>query len=337
MNEITPRFGLPLDFPGKERDLEAPKFQLALNESNARGPDGQRQGPVRPQSQFFYADPNGAGGTGHGSGGTGGTSGSGGTGGHGAGGPPGVAAGVAAGAVGGAVGAASGTHGTKEVETKNHADGTKTVKLKDFHPPGWPAGATDACYKLACDGASQTVPAGQDVTGGGGIILYDDKTGLGSEIIKRPAQRIHTDKDASAVALEQIKRHIDDGRAVVAGVSEPASSEIVDGPKIVNGKEKPGTQPVTNHYVAVYGYETDAKGKITGLHAKDNAVPGAPDIFFKVGADGSITKPEDPKAPSKYMKQEYQLSEVKFHEGFEYKGGLQPKNDDGNIMFWPHL
>ena len=104
---------------------------------------------------------------------------------------------------------------------------------------------------------------------------------------------------------------------------------------MVNGKEKPGTQPVTNHYVAVYGYETDTNGKITGLHAKDNAVPGAPDIFFKVGADGSITKPEDPKAPSKYMKQEYQLSEVKFHEGFEYKGQLQPKNDDGNIMFWP--
>ena len=50
MNEITPRFGLPLDFPRKERDLEASKFQLALNESNARGPDGQRQGPVRPQS-----------------------------------------------------------------------------------------------------------------------------------------------------------------------------------------------------------------------------------------------------------------------------------------------
>jgi hypothetical protein len=225
------------------------------------------------------------------------------------------------------------------VETKNHGGEANTVKLKDFKPPGWEAAAgnEEACYKLACSGASQTAPAGQSVTGGGGIILYDDKTGLGSEIIKRPAQRIHTDKDASAVALEQIKRHIDDGRAVVAGVSEPASSEIVDGPKMVNGKEKPGTQPVTNHYVAVYGYETDAKGKIVGLYAKDNAVPGAPDIFFKVGADGSITKPADPKAPSKYMKQEYQLSEVKFHEGFEYKGELQPKNDDGNIMFWPHL
>ena len=334
MNAITPRFGLPFDLPRKERDLETPKFQFALNESNARGPDGQRQGPVRPQSQFFYADPDGAG-SGRGSSSSGGTSGSGG---HGTGGPSGVAAGVAAGAVGGAVGAA-GTHGTKQVETKNHGGEANTVKLKDFKPPGWEAAAgnEEACYKLACSGASQTAPAGQSVTGGGGIILYDDKTGLGSEIIKKPAQRIHTDKDASAVALEQIKRHVDDGRAVVAGVSEPASSEIVDGPKMVNGKEKPGTQPVTNHYVAVYGYETDAKGKITGLYAKDNAVPGAPDIFFKVGADGSITKPADPKAPSKYMKQEYQLSEVKFHEGFEYKGELQPKNDDGNIMFWPHL
>lgn len=311
MNEITPRFGLPLDLPRKGRDLEAPKFQLALNESNARGPDGQRQGPVLPQSQFFYADPNGPGGTGHGSGSAGATSGSG--------------------------GAAPGTHGTKQVETKNHADGTKTVKLKDFKPPGWEdaRGNEEACYKLACSGASQTVPAGQDVTGGGGIILYDDKTGLGSEIIKRPAQRIHTDKEASDIALEQIKRHIDDGRAVVAGVSEPGSNKIVDGPKIVDGKEKAGTQPVTNHFVAVHGYETDAKGKITGLYAKDNAVPGAPDIFFKVGADGSITKPEDPKAPSEYMKQEYQLSEVKFHAGFEYKGALRPKNDAGDIMFWP--
>jgi hypothetical protein len=39
------------------------------------------------------------------------------------------------------------------------------------------------------------------------------------------AEKIHTDKDASAVALEQIKRHIDDGRAVVAGVSEPTNPE----------------------------------------------------------------------------------------------------------------
>jgi len=313
MNEITPRF-LPLDYLRKEPDAEASKFQLALNESNARGPNGQRQGPVLPQSQFFYADPNGPGGTGHGSGSAVGTSGSSGTG-----------------------NAVPGTHGTKQVETKNHADGTTTVKLKDFKPPGWEdaRGEKDACYRLACSGASQTVPAGKDVTGGGGIILYDDKTGLGSDIIKNPAQRIHTDKDASAVALEQIKRHIDDGRAVVAGVSEPASSAIVNGPRMENGKEKAGTQPVTNHFVAVYGYETDAKGKITGLYAKDNAVPGAPDIFFKVGADGSITKPEDPKAPSDYMKEEYQLSEVKFHEGFEYKGQLRPKNDAGDIMFWP--
>ena len=313
MNEITPRF-LPLDYLRKEPDAEASKFQLALNEGNARGPNGQRQGPVLPQSQFFYADPNGPSGTGHGSGSAVGTSGSSGTG-----------------------NAVPGTHGTKQVETKNHADGTTTVKLKDFKPPGWEdaRGEKDACYRLACSGASQTVPAGKDVTGGGGIILYDDKTGLGSDIIKNPAQRIHTDKDASAVALEQIKRHIDDGRAVVAGVSEPASNEIVNGPRMENGKEKAGTQPVTNHFVAVYGYETDAKGKITGLYAKDNAVPGAPDIFFKVGADGSITKPEDPKAPSDYMKEEYQLSEVKFHEGFEYKGQLRPKNDAGDIMFWP--
>ena len=49
MNEITPRF-LPLDFLRSERDTEASKFQLALNENNARGPNGQRQGPVLPRA-----------------------------------------------------------------------------------------------------------------------------------------------------------------------------------------------------------------------------------------------------------------------------------------------
>jgi hypothetical protein len=67
------------------------------------------------------------------------------------------------------------------------------------------------------------------------------------------------------------------------------AAKIVDGPKLDNGTEKPGTQPVTNHFVAVYGYETDANGKIVGLYAKDNAVGGTADI----GADGSITKPAD--------------------------------------------
>src|SRR5262249_57142715 len=106
-----------------------------------------------------------------------------------------------------------------------------------------------ACYKHADDGASETCPLGKSAKGGGGVTLYDDKTGLGSEIIKNPAQRIKTDKDASAVALEQIKRHIDDGRAVIAGVSEPANSTIVDGPKKVKGKEIEGKQPVTDHFV----------------------------------------------------------------------------------------
>ena len=137
MNEITPRF-LPFNFQRKERGLDATKYELVLNESNARRPDGQRQGPVSPQSQFLYADPNGAG-------------------------APGAATGSAGGASGTGV-AASGTHGTKQVETKNRGDGTKTVNFKDFKPPGWEdaAGNREACYKLACSGASQTAPAGQE-------------------------------------------------------------------------------------------------------------------------------------------------------------------------------
>jgi hypothetical protein len=170
------------------------------------------------------------------------------------------------------------------------------------------AGNPEACYKLACAGASQTAPAGQSVTGGGGVILYDDKTGLGSEIIKRPAQRIHTN---GTPALSHSNRS--NVTLTTGGLSSPASAsllaaKIVDGPKLDNGTEKPGTQPVTNHFVAVYGYETDANGKIVGLYAKDNTVGGTADI----GADGSITKPADPSR-NDYIKYEYQLSEVKFH------------------------
>ena len=42
MNEITPRFGLPLDLPRKERDLGVPEFHHALND--VRGSDGQGAG-----------------------------------------------------------------------------------------------------------------------------------------------------------------------------------------------------------------------------------------------------------------------------------------------------
>ena len=42
MNEIVPRFGLPLDLPRRERDLEAPSFHHALQD--ALGPDGQGAG-----------------------------------------------------------------------------------------------------------------------------------------------------------------------------------------------------------------------------------------------------------------------------------------------------
>jgi len=75
-------------------------------------------------------------------------------------------------------------------------------------------------------------------------------------------EKIHTDKDASAVALEQIKRHIDDARAVVADFNEPADSTIVARPRL----EKEAGQPVTFYFVAVYGYEIDANGKIVGGH-----------------------------------------------------------------------
>jgi hypothetical protein len=54
------------------------------------------------------------------------------------------------------------------------------------------------------------------------------------------------------------------------------------------------------------------------------------DIHFVVGADGSITKPADPSRDD-YIKYEYQL---KFLQGFDYKGKLQPTKDDGEKMVW---
>jgi len=98
-----------------------------------------------------------------------------------------------------------------------------------FKPPGWEAagGNPAACFKLACAGAQATAHTGETATGGGGVVLYE-----------KTAQRITTDKDASKLALAQIKAHIDAGRAVVAGVNEPGTSSVVDAKR----------QPVTDHF-----------------------------------------------------------------------------------------
>ena len=207
--------------------------------------------------------------------------------------------------------------GPKQVVRTDNTLGGKTVKLQDFKPRGWEAngGNPAACFKLACAGASKTAPTGESPTGGGGVILYE-----------ATSQRMKTDKTASDVALEQIKRHIDAGRAVVAGVSEPASapSEHID----------TKTQPVTDHFVAISGYETGKDGKIVGLYAKDNGVSPAEEIHLKVSADGSITKPKETGRRG-ILANEYQLSEVRFHKGFEYTGNLRPTNDVGKGMVWP--
>jgi hypothetical protein len=57
------------------------------------------------------------------------------------------------------------------------------------------------------------------VTGGGGVILYDDKPGLGSEIIKRPARRIRTNKDAALSLSNRSNVTLTTG-----GLSSPASA-----------------------------------------------------------------------------------------------------------------
>jgi len=141
-------------------------------------------------------------------------------------------------------------------------------------------------------------------------------------------QRFTTDKGASDIALTEIRQHIDAGRALMAGVSEPGHGHVVD----------PKKQPVTDHFVDIYGYETDATGRITALFAIDNAIHDTAEIRFEVDPKtGAITKPREPKRPEgqAYLRQEYQLSEVRFHTGFDYTGAERPKNDAGKVMFWP--
>lgn len=193
--------------------------------------------------------------------------------------------------------------------------GRTMVKLDGFKPPGWEAAAGNpaACYRLACAGAQATARTGETATGGGGVVLYE-----------KTAQRITTDKDASKLALAQIKAHIDSGRAVVAGVNEPTTASVVDAKK----------QPVTDHFVAVYGYEMDAQGNVTALLARDNAVSGTAEVRFEVHADGSIGKPAEPKRGEEYLRQEYQMSEVRFSSAMPYAGTLAPTNDAGQRMVW---
>ena len=195
--------------------------------------------------------------------------------------------------------------------------GRKSVKLEGFKPPGWEQSGGDpaACFALACSGANMTTPAGDTATGGGGVILY--------EAVRR---RISTDKTASDLAVGQIRRHVEAGRAVVAGVNEPKTAGSVD----------PKKQPVTDHFVAIYGYETDAKGNVTALFAKDNAVAGTSEVTFIVNVDGSITKPAEKRpAGESYIQQEYQLSEVRFHSSLPYTGDLKPTNNANKVMYWP--
>jgi len=110
-------------------------------------------------------------------------------------------------------------------------------------------------------------------------------------------------------------------------VNEPATADVVDANK----------QPVTDHFVAIYGYEVDERGTVTALLAKDNAISGTGEVRFNVHPDGSITKPAEKRpAGEGYMEQEYQLSEVRFHTSLPYTGDLEPKNDAKQIMYWPH-
>jgi len=202
------------------------------------------------------------------------------------------------------------------VARTNLSNGGTRTEIKNFNPPGWEEAGTDhqACYKLTVKGADMTVAKGESATGGGGVILYPKVAGS-----------ISTNKDASAVALAQIKAHVDAGKALVAGANLPAITYTIDDKK----------QPVTDHFMDIYGYEADKNGKITAILAKDNAVGGAPTIRFEVNADGSIAKggSVDPKKLD-VPAMKYELSEVRFHTSMPYKGDLRPMDDAKNGMVW---
>ncbi len=203
----------------------------------------------------------------------------------------------------------------QDAKSRIDAFGRTSVRLESFSPPGWEAAGGDpaACFKLACEGAQATAGAGDSATGGGGVILYEST-----------ARRITTDADASRLALDKIRQHIDSGRAVVAGVNEPASNSVVDARR----------QPVTDHFVAIHGYETDAQGRIAALLARDNAVAGTAEVRFAVHSNGSIGKPAEPDRAEAYLQQEYQLSEVRFHTSLPHTGAGAPTNDAGQKMVW---
>src|SRR4029078_7149145 len=101
-------------------------------------------------------------------------------------------------------------------------------------------GTSASCFHLSNKGASLTTKPGESPTKGGGVVLYE-----------KVAQKVKTDKDASDLALAQVKRHVDARRALIAGISEPdEAGQVAD------------NQPVTDHFVDIYGYETDETGRI---------------------------------------------------------------------------
>jgi hypothetical protein len=202
----------------------------------------------------------------------------------------------------------------RSFESRVALQGQHSTRLAHFDPPGWRPGDVDACFELAHAGVAQTTAGADTPVGGGGVILYESQS-----------QRFRTDATASRVALDQIKAHVDAGKAVLAGVSEPAHGGVVNA----------ASQPVTDHFVAIDGYEADASGRITALLGKDNAVSTVGEVRFVVAADGSITKPAEKRADgASYLEQEYQLSEVRFHTSMAYAGSDKPTNDAGQSMIW---
>ncbi|HUL65216.1 MAG TPA: hypothetical protein VLW55_11430 [Burkholderiaceae bacterium] len=204
----------------------------------------------------------------------------------------------------------------KDFDARVARHGRTVTELKDFNPPGWEQAGKDhkACYKLADKGAAKTASPRETPIGGGGVYLYQSV-----------AQNMATNKEASALALEQIKAHIDAGKAVIAGVNVPAIPYVID----------PVHQPVTDHFVDICGYETDNDGKVTALFARDNALPHAPTIRMEVNADGSIVKPGSVDEKTEHVADmEYQLSEVRFHTSMPYTGGLRPLDDARDGMTW---
>lgn len=192
--------------------------------------------------------------------------------------------------------------------------------------PGWEGsgGNEAACYDLAIQGAQKTMKDNaENPTSGGGIVLY---TSIPDD---HQQSDIEVSATAGRIAIDYIKTSLDEQRAVVVGVNVAG-----------HGGGSYPNQPVTDHFLIITGYRTDARGNPVALIGIDNAVSGTANVEFQIEPDTlKITKHAEPLRKD-YLSSAYQLSEVRFLNSGKATTDLPtaskdiPKDDAGRNMLW---